>query len=239
MSVAMVGNAIVGLETGLISIFALNWYYEFVDLDVLSSKEEAIHLYEVQYGISNAVAILFAIGSGYFSDKISPKYTFPYVYAFRFVIMTLYCFVESPDGWLAWILSIFLLPAGYQMFVVVQGFLAKRFPKDIRGTMFSIMSLTIAIACVIYAGLGTWLTFVIGPCAIYLIIAVCDLLFLIWVTILILMGKFGYQNKKRLASQTEMPFDASIKITLMDKITEDQDEGTQTEGKSLRENSYR
>mmetsp|Transcript_119460 Transcript_119460/g.166660 ORF Transcript_119460/g.166660 Transcript_119460/m.166660 type:complete len:210 (+) Transcript_119460:1196-1825(+) len=185
------------------------------------------------------MALPFAIAAGYFSDKISPKYTFPYVFAFRFVVMTLYCFVESPGGWLAYLLSVFLLPAGYQMFVVVQGFLAKRFPKDIRGTMFSIMSLTIAIACVIYAGLGTWLTFVIGPCAIYLIIAVCDLCFLIWVTILIFMGKFGYQNKKRLASMSEMPFDASIKITLMDKISEDVDENTNTEAKSLRENSGR
>jgi len=38
MSVAMVGNAIVGLETGLISVFALNWYYEFVDLDIIATK---------------------------------------------------------------------------------------------------------------------------------------------------------------------------------------------------------
>ena len=182
------------------------------------------------------MAIPFAIAAGIYSDRISPKYTFPFVYAFRFVIMLLYCFVTDPNGWLAWLLSIFLLPAGYQMFVVVQGFLAKRFPKDIRGTMFSIMSLTIAFACIIYAGLGTWL-FKYSPNGIYFIIAVCDFLFLVWVTILILLGKFGYQNKKRLASQTEMPFDASIKITLMDKITEDQDENTQTEGKSLRENS--
>lgn len=183
------------------------------------------------------MAIPFAIAAGIYSDKISPKYTFPFVYAFRFVIMFLYCFVTDPAGWLAYTLSIFLLPAGYQMFVVVQGFLAKRFPKDIRGTMFSIMSLTIAIACVIYAALGTWLFYIIGPCAIYLIIAVCDLAFLIWVTILIMMGKFGYQNKKRLASMSETPFDASIKISVMDKITEDVDENTNTLAESHRENS--
>jgi len=121
---------------------------------------------------------------------------------------------------LAYLLSVFLLPAGYQMFVVVQGFLAKRFPKDIRGTMFAIMSLTISLSCVIYAALGTWLSFVIGPSAIYEIIAFCDLCFLIWVTILICMGKFGYQDKKRLESKSEMPFDASIRVPMMDKITE-------------------
>lgn len=46
MSVAMVGNAIVGLETGLISIFALNWYYSYANEGIIT-KTEAEHLYEV------------------------------------------------------------------------------------------------------------------------------------------------------------------------------------------------
>ena len=43
MSVAMVGNAIVGLETGLISVFALNWYYAYVGMPDLPNytKEDA------------------------------------------------------------------------------------------------------------------------------------------------------------------------------------------------------
>ena len=107
--------------------------------------------------------------------------------------MTCYCFVASPLNWGAYVCAMFLAGSASSMIVVMQSYVAKRTPKNIRGMIFAMIGVVCAIGSILYLQIYGILyeTFPNQPWLSFGVISLFDCLVLVFLLIMIWMGKFG------------------------------------------------
>jgi MFS family permease len=71
--------------------------------------------------------------------------------------MIAYCFVGSPEGWGAYACAVFMAGSGSFLVVVMQSYVSKRTPKDIRGMIFAIIGVMCALGSIVYLQLYGYL----------------------------------------------------------------------------------
>jgi len=101
--------------------------------------------------------------------------------------MTIY----NPTSWWAYLMSVFFQGTGMIIVIIFQGYVAKRMPKMIRGITNAVMGMLGVAGSIPYLALSDYFTKLWGPIAIWGTMAALDALMLLFVMIMIIMGKYG------------------------------------------------
>ena len=127
---------------------------------------------------------------GRMSDRVSPKVLVPSVLIFQIVVMGGYMFCQDPTSWYAYFLSAFQGGSGYAIIVAMQGYAVKRVPKMIRGIIMALIISLSGLGGVIYLQVSKPF-FETAPNMVFGWIGLFDAMVLVFVAIMILMGKYG------------------------------------------------
>ena len=128
---------------------------------------------------------------GRLSDRVSTKILVPAVLTFQILFMTAYCFCNDPASWYAYFLSCFQGGSGFMIIVAMQGYAVKRVPKMIRGIVMSLIICFSGIGGIIYLQISKVLFDSHTNLAVFGMIAVFDVIVLIFIISMILIGKYG------------------------------------------------
>ena len=124
------------------------------------------------------------------SDRVSPKVLVPSVLIFQIVVMGGYMFCQNPTSWYAYFLSAFQGGSGYAIIVAMQGYAVKRVPKMIRGIIMALIISLSGLGGVVYLQVSKPF-FESAPNMVFGWIGLFDAMVLVFVAIMMLMGKYG------------------------------------------------
>ena len=99
--------------------------------------------------------------------------------------------VKHPYNWFTYFLAVFQQGASMTIIVVMQGYVAKRTPKMIRGITSAVMGCTGSFGSIPYLVLSSVFVEMIGAKGIWASVILLDGLMLIFLVAMILMGKYG------------------------------------------------
>ena len=99
-------------------------------------------------------------------------------------------FCQDPEGWYAYLLSAFQGGSGFIIIVAMQGYAVKRVPKMIRGIVMALIIALSGFGGIIYLQLSK-LFFKTAPNMVFGLIGLFDALVLVFIVIMIAMGKYG------------------------------------------------
>lgn len=132
--------------------------------------------------------MVFLVGK--FSDKLSPKILVPGVLIFQIIVMTAYMFCGDPTNWYAYFLSAFQGGSGFIIIVAMQGYAVKRVPKMIRGIVMALIIALSSVGGILYLQISK-VFFVKAPNMVFGLIGIFDVIVLVFILIMIAMGKYG------------------------------------------------
>lgn len=98
-------------------------------------------IWQKQILISQCCALAFVVIAGKLGDKMSYKITIPAVLIFQMLVGVLYTTVTDPRSWWAYFMSVFFMGSGMMIIIIMQGYVAKRTPKMIRGITNAVMGM--------------------------------------------------------------------------------------------------
>lgn len=106
--------------------------------------------------------------------------------------MIAYCFVSKPNSWGAYACALFQAGSAMVMVVVMQSYVSKRTPKNIRGMIFAVIGCMCAIGSIVYLQVyGALMRAYYWPPWAFATIALIDVVMLMFLFLMIMLGKFG------------------------------------------------
>ena len=137
-----------------------------------------------------ALPILFIFAK--FVDKCSAKIMIPISFLFQIAVMMGYYAVPTPDHWSAYFMSVFQAGCGFVCVVTTQSYVAKRCPTMIRGMIMGILGVFSSFGIIAYLMLVQYtIPDYVGYAWVFGYVAIMDAVILIFLVILICLGKFG------------------------------------------------
>lgn len=115
----------------------------------------------------------------------------PAVIIWQIIIACVYMTITDPTSWFTYTLAVFQQGASMMIIVVMQGYIAKRTPKMIRGIITALCGIFGSFGSIPSLALQAIFEKEFGPYMIWGVIAGLDSLMLIFVLIMIFLGYYG------------------------------------------------
>ena len=115
----------------------------------------------------------------------------PAVIIWQIIVCCAYMTITDPTSWFTYVMSFIQQGAALMIIVVMQGYVAKRTPKMIRGIITALCGIFGSIGAFFYLLLQGIFVAKLGPFMIWGTFAFLDLLMLIFLVTMIFLGHFG------------------------------------------------
>lgn len=118
--------------------------------------------------------------AGKFTDKYPPYLTLTISFGVRAFAIMCFLFLKTPDSIFTYLVTILLILGTVLENITIDGTFTKNLPKDIRGTLNGAYAFFGNLGLLIFSKIGGSVYDSVGPAAPFVIVMVCDLIFIIF-----------------------------------------------------------
>ena len=202
LMISLIGVIVLRMYANIVQTFQQLWINSFREPKGPMTKEESVTLYSnisMSCDLVNIFGCVFIFAIGKQANKIPSKLILPLIFLLNGLCFMLFPFIDNPNSFFCysiWMLLtlIFLIES-----VSLETYFSRIVPKDIRGLMYAAFFFTGLIGRLINYKTSEIL-FEYGKNQPFLMIGYCHFGFSLFVTIMILIGKFEKKSTRKVDS---------------------------------------